>query len=158
MATRIYEQQVIRRSIDGGHEQNTDNVRLDKLVSGARFVIQYDEEHMQYELNWSRPTAKGTIYGEDVIEFVYKIFFQKMQNNEIRCFTEHRVNDVIFRADCTGSSKEMEAKNASLTAYQDLHQISENTTTIRNIIADDDLSMQSILKHLTIYHCKGILS
>ena len=24
-----------------------------------------------------------------------------MKNNEIQCFTEHRVNDVIFRADCS---------------------------------------------------------
>ena len=24
-----------------------------------------------------------------------------MENNEIQCFTEHRVNDVIFQADCS---------------------------------------------------------
>ena len=35
---------------------------------------------MQYELIWSRPTTKDTVYGEDVIEFVYGIFSKmKMQ-------------------------------------------------------------------------------
>ena len=51
MATRIYEQQVIRRSIDGGYEQIADNIRTDKLVSGARFVIQYEEEHITTNQN-----------------------------------------------------------------------------------------------------------
>ena len=101
MATRIYEQQIIRRSIDVAETIQTDKDRPDKLVSGARFKIMYSEESMEYELNWNRPTYKRSIYGEDVIEFVYQIFFQNMEDNKIQCFTEHRVNDVIFRADCS---------------------------------------------------------
>ena len=102
MATRIYEQQIIRRSIsDGNHQLDTENIRSDKMVSGGRFKILYDEDNMQYVLNWNRPTSKGTIYGEELIEFVYSIFFQDKEDNEIQCFTEHKVNDVIFRADCS---------------------------------------------------------
>ena len=102
MATRIYEQQIIRRSIsDGNHQLDTENIRSDKMVSGGRFKILYDEDNMQYVLNWNRPTSKGTIYGEELIEFVYGIFFQDKEDNEIQCFTEHKVNDVIFRADCS---------------------------------------------------------
>ena len=101
IATRIYEQHIIRRSIGDGRTNDMENIRPDKLVSGSRFRIIYDDENMQYELDWNRPTSKGNIYGEDLIEFVYRIFYQNMEENDIQCFTEHRVNDVIFRADCS---------------------------------------------------------
>ena len=61
----------------------------------------YDEECMHYEMIWNRPTYKKNIYEEELIEFVYGIFFQNTEESDIQCFTEHRVNDVIFRADCS---------------------------------------------------------
>ena len=55
-----------------------------------------------------------------------------------------------------GSSKAMEA-DAALAAYEDLHRMSNGTVTIGHIIADDDSSMRSLLKHPTMHHRKGAL-
>ena len=50
----------------------------------------------------------------------------------------------------------MEA-DAALAAYEDLHRMPNGTITIGHIIADDDSSMRSLLKHPTMYHRKGAL-
>ena len=56
----------------------------------------------------------------------------------------------------SGSSKAMEA-DAALEAYEELYEMSQGTTTIGWIIADDDSSMRSLLRHPTIHHPKGAL-
>ena len=49
----------------------------------------------------------------------------------------------------------MEA-GAALAAYKGLYnRISNQTTTIGNIVADDNSSMRSLLRHPTILHRKG---
>ena len=100
MARRIYEQNVINRATlsDSSEKLNDDKNRL---VSGARFKIEYNDDEMQYEINWTRPASKSKMYEETVIEFVYSIFFQNESDEDIQCFTEHKVNGYIFRGDCS---------------------------------------------------------
>ena len=56
----------------------------------------------------------------------------------------------------SGSSKAMEA-DAALEAYEDLYEMSEGTVVIGCIVADDDSSMKSFLKHQSPSHPKGHL-
>ena len=56
----------------------------------------------------------------------------------------------------SGSSKAMEA-DAALQAYQFLHDASKGTMTLGHIIADDDSSMRSYLRHRSLFHPKGAL-
>ena len=100
MARRIYEQQVISRAtLSYGREENIHVT--DRLVSGARFSLQYNDEDMQYEVIWSRPASKSRMYKEELIEFVYDVFFHHEEEEQIQCFTEHKVNGYIFRGDCS---------------------------------------------------------
>ena len=56
----------------------------------------------------------------------------------------------------SGSSKGMEA-DAALAVYKELFESSNKTTAIGHIIADDDSSMRSMLRHPTMHHRKGAL-
>ena len=56
----------------------------------------------------------------------------------------------------TGSSKAMKA-DAALEAYEEIYRISGGSTVIGHIIADDDSSMRSLLRHATMNHRKGAL-
>ena len=100
MAKRIYEQNVINRAICE-EERSVESEMSDRLVTGSKFQIKYNDSDMNYELIWNRPTQKKQIYEEAVIEFVHGIFFKNTTTSEIHCFTEHRINNVIFHGDCS---------------------------------------------------------
>lgn len=100
MATRIHEQMVIARANVNITEEDTCQQK-DRLISGSKFGITYDDIEMMYSLQWKRPIEKKQLYDESIIEFVHRIFFCSDEYSGIECFTEHRINDEIFHGDCS---------------------------------------------------------
>ena len=76
------------------------------------------------------------------------------------CFeAEHANNEPVPHVcprNYNGISKGMEAY-AALNSYKELRRLSQGTTTLEHIVADDDSSMRSLLRHKSNNYPKGAL-
>ena len=101
IASRIHENLVIAHAMeedifadDNITLKNTENIP----VGGSRFIIQLDSLKKIPEITWKRNRVEKQSYDKDLIKFIFESLSME-ENDTIHCFTEHKVNGRIFRAD-----------------------------------------------------------
>ena len=109
MATRIHENLIFAHAIDDKHyEADEDNSKsgVDNIpVGGSKFILRKMVNSNSIEVTWKGTRDEQQGYPLEIIEFVFNSL-AKSDDDIIHCFTEHKCNGRIFRADCSYRGKE----------------------------------------------------
>ena len=103
MARRIHENLIFAHARSNEMDRTNTSTKLgvpNVPIGGSKFVISLDTCTMMPFVKWKRERNEDEVYPQEILEFVHNELSID-DNDVINCFTEHKVNGRIFRADCS---------------------------------------------------------
>ena len=108
IASRIHENLIFSHAVgenqsceDDGDKKVGDNIP----VGGRRYWIELNSDSQEPEIKWKRQKSEQQTYDQSIVDFVFREM-SLGEEDTIQCFTEHKVNGRIFRADSSYRGKE----------------------------------------------------
>ena len=103
MATRMHENLIFSHSMNQKHNDDCESTKQwnnNIPIGRSKSEIRLDDEKQKSKVLWKKNREEQQVCKWEIVSFVFDALAAD-KDDAIKCFTEHKVNERIFRADCS---------------------------------------------------------